>query len=145
MLFLTGSIPSVRPASGIHLGRAQMYLSCSETGDPMAASASTVRVCLISAPDAETARRIARALVEERLAACVNVVPAVTSIYRWEGALQEDTELLLVAKTTEARLPALAERLAVIHPYTLPELVALAPSGGSARYLDWVRAETRME
>jgi periplasmic divalent cation tolerance protein len=111
----------------------------------MAASGSAVRVCLITAPDAEAAKRIARTLVEERLAACVNVVPGVTSIYRWEGALQEDTELLLVAKTTDVRLTALAERLAVLHPYALPELVALAPSGGSERYLDWVRAETRTE
>jgi periplasmic divalent cation tolerance protein len=107
--------------------------------------ARDVRVCLLTAPDADTARRIARALVEERLAACVNVVPGVTSIYRWEGAVHEDAELLLVAKTTEDRVAALAERLGVIHPYALPELVALAPSGGSERYLDWVRAETRTE
>lgn len=105
-----------------------------------AARAGAARVALITAPDAETARRIARALVEERLAACVNVVPGVTSIYRWEGALHEDAELLLIAKTTEDRLPALAERLAVLHPYALPELVVLAPSAGSSEaYLAWVR------
>jgi periplasmic divalent cation tolerance protein len=102
-------------------------------------AASAVRVALITAPDADTARRIARALVEERLAACVNVVPGVSSIYRWEGVVHEDAELLLIAKTTEDRLAALAERLAVLHPYALPELVALAPSGGSERYLAWVR------
>jgi periplasmic divalent cation tolerance protein len=104
-------------------------------------TAVDVRICLITAPDAETAQRIARTLVEERLAACVNVVPGVRSIYRWEGALHEDAELLLVAKTTRDRLAALAERLAVIHPYALPELVALTPSGGSERYLAWVREE----
>jgi periplasmic divalent cation tolerance protein len=108
-------------------------------------TAPDVRVCLLTAPDAEAARRLARALVEERLAACVNLVPGVTSIYRWEGALHEDAEWLLVAKTTQDRLAALAERLAVLHPYALPELVALAPSGGSERYLSWVRAETRTE
>jgi periplasmic divalent cation tolerance protein len=107
--------------------------------------AHDVRVCLLTAPDADTARRVARALVEERLAACVNVVPGVRSIYRWEGAVHEDAELLLVAKTSQDRLAALAERLAVLHPYALPELVAITPSGGSARYLDWVRAETRTE
>jgi periplasmic divalent cation tolerance protein len=96
-------------------------------------------------PDAEAARRIARALVDEQLAACVNVVPGVTSIYRWEGALQEDAELLLIVKTSEDRLAALAERLAVLHPYALPELVVVALSGGSERYLEWVRAETRRE
>ncbi len=101
-----------------------------------------VRLALMTAPDAETARRLARALVEERLAACVNVVPGVTSIYRWEGAVHEDAELLLVAKTQADRLPALAERLRILHPYALPELVALAPTGGSERYLDWVCAET---
>jgi periplasmic divalent cation tolerance protein len=99
------------------------------------------RIALITAPDAETARRIARTLVEERLAACVNVVPGVLSIYRWEGAIHEDAEQLLIAKTTDDRLAGLAERLAVIHPYALPELVALTPSGGSERYLAWVREE----
>jgi periplasmic divalent cation tolerance protein len=102
-------------------------------------------VALMTAPDADTARRVAHALVTERLAACVNVVPGVTSIYRWEGALHEDAELLLIAKTTHDRLAALADRLALIHPYALPELVAFTPSGGSERYLDWVRAETRLE
>jgi periplasmic divalent cation tolerance protein len=106
---------------------------------------TTVRLALTTLPDAEAARRIARALVEERLAACVNVVPGVTSIYRWEGALQEDAELLLIVKTSEDRLAALAERLAVLHPYALPELVVVALSGGSERYLEWVRAETRRE
>jgi periplasmic divalent cation tolerance protein len=104
-----------------------------------------VRICFITAPDAETAQRIARALVAERLAACVNVVPGLTSIYRWDGALHADSEQLLIVKTTRARRAALAERLAVLHPYALPELVALAPSGGSARYLDWVRAESEPE
>ena len=104
-----------------------------------------IRVCLITAPDADAARRVARTLVEERLAACVNVVSGVASIYRWEGALHEEAELLLIVKTTGDRLPALAERLGVIHPYALPELVALPASGGSERYLDWVRAETRTE
>jgi periplasmic divalent cation tolerance protein len=105
-------------------------------------SASPARLALITAPDAESARRIARALVEERLAACVNLVPGVTSIYRWQGALHEDAEHLLIVKTQANRLAALAERLAVLHPYALPELVALTPSGGSERYLAWVCAET---
>jgi periplasmic divalent cation tolerance protein len=106
-------------------------------------AADGVRVCLVTAPDAAVAQRIARALVEERLAACVNIVPGVRSIYRWEGALNDDAELLLIVKTTHAMLSALADRLAVLHPYALPELVALTPSGGSERYLDWVRAEVK--
>jgi periplasmic divalent cation tolerance protein len=115
------------------------------TREPGARAAAAVRVCLVTAPDADTAQRIAQALVQERLAACVNVLPGVTAIYRWEGAVQRDAEQLLLVKTTRGRLEALAERLAVLHPYTLPELVALAPSGGSARYLDWVRAECEPE
>jgi periplasmic divalent cation tolerance protein len=101
--------------------------------------AAGVRVALITAPDADVARRIALALVDERLAACVNVVPGIVSIYRWEGAVHEDAEALLVVKTSADRLAALAERLAVLHPYALPELVAFAPSGGSEAYLAWVR------
>ena len=108
----------------------------------MSAPPQAVRVALITAPELQTARRIARALVDERLAACVNLVPGLTSIYRWEGKVQEDAEVLLVVKTRVERLEALAERLRVLHPYALPELVAFAPDGGSAPYLAWVCAET---
>jgi len=106
-------------------------------------AAQDVRVCLVTAPDADVAQRIARALVDEQLAACVNIVPGMRSIYRWQGAVNDDAELLLIVKTTHAKLAALADRLAVLHPYALPELVALTPSGGSERYLDWVRAEVK--
>jgi periplasmic divalent cation tolerance protein len=108
----------------------------------MSAGPADVRVAFVSAPDLDVARRIGRALVAERLAACVNLVPGVTSIYRWQGEVQEDAEVLLVVKTRAERLPALAERLRVLHPYALPELVAWAPDGGSAPYLAWVCAET---
>ena len=100
-----------------------------------------VRVGLITAPDAETGSRIARALVEERLAACVNLVPGIRSIYRWEGALEEDAEVLLVVKTRADRAGDLAGRVAELHPYDLPEVVLLPVVGGSLAYLDWVRAE----
>ena len=101
-----------------------------------------VRV-LVTAPDAEVAERVARALVAERLAACVNLVPGVRSIYRWEGEVQDDAELLLVIKTTAARVDVLAERVRAHHPYDLPEVLALPAAGGSAGYLDWVAAESR--
>ena len=100
-----------------------------------------VRVGFITAPDAETGIRIARALVEERLAACVNLVPGIRSIYRWEGAVEEDAEVLLVVKTRADRAGDLASRVAELHPYDLPELVLLPAVGGSPAYLDWVRAE----
>jgi periplasmic divalent cation tolerance protein len=104
-------------------------------------SAHLVRVALSTAPDGETAARIARTLVEERLAACVNVVPAVRSIYRWQGRVEDDAEVLLVIKTRAERVDALAERLRALHPYELPELVALPVAAGSAPYLDWLAAE----
>ena len=97
---------------------------------------------LISAPDMETAGRIGRALVEERLAASANAVPGVHSIYRWRGAVQEASEVLLVVKTASDRVPALAARVRDLHPYELPAVVALPVVDGSAAYLDWIAAES---
>jgi periplasmic divalent cation tolerance protein len=98
---------------------------------------------LMTAPDEETGRRIARALVEERLAACVNVLPGVHSIYRWKGAVEEADEVMLVAKTRAERAAALAARVRALHPYELPEVVALPVTDGSRAYLRWVVAESR--
>ncbi len=95
-------------------------------------------VVLVTAPSAEKAAEIARALVEERLAACGNVVPGIRSVYRWEGKVCEDAEALLLLKIPAARLDAVAARVAALHPYELPEVVALRIEGGSARYLDWI-------
>jgi len=96
------------------------------------------RVVLVTAPDAEHARRVARALVEERLVACANLVPGVTSVYRWEGAVQEDAEVLLVLKTRAGRLEALEARLGELHPYDVPEFVAIEPGHVGALYLAWL-------
>jgi periplasmic divalent cation tolerance protein len=104
---------------------------------------SEVVAVLVSAPDAETARRIGRTLVEERLAACVNVVPGVSSIYRWRGAVEEASEVLMLVKTRAARADALAARVQALHPYELPEVVVLPVRGGSRAYLQWVAAESR--
>jgi periplasmic divalent cation tolerance protein len=90
----------------------------------------------------ETAERIGRALVEERLAASANVVPGVRSVYRWRGAVREASEALLVVKTTSARVAALAARVRDLHPYELPAVVALPVVDGSAAYLDWIVAES---
>jgi periplasmic divalent cation tolerance protein len=100
-----------------------------------------VRVAFITAPDAETGARIARALVEERLVACVNLVSGIRSIYRWEGAVQEDAEVLLIVKTRADRAGDLVVRVAELHPYELPEVVLLPVVGGNPPYLDWVREE----
>ena len=88
---------------------------------------------------AADADRIAGRLVEQRLAACVNVVPGVMSVYRWKGAVQRDTERLLVIKTTAARVDELRRELVGMHPYELPEMIVLPVGDGHGPYLDWIR------
>ena len=95
-------------------------------------------VALSTVGSAEEADRLARALVERRLAACVNVVPGVVSHYRWQGELQRDDERLLVIKTRAERIEALRDALSELHPYELPELVAFEISAGSPEYLKWL-------
>lgn len=102
-----------------------------------------VLVVLVTTPTPERAAELARALVEERLAACGNVVPGLRSIYRWEGEVQDDPEALLVLKTTRARFEALRDRILALHPYQVPEVIALPVEAGSAAYLAWVAGETR--
>lgn len=106
-------------------------------------SRESVRAVLVTAPDSEVAAGLARTLVEEGLAACVNLVPGIRSFYRWEGQVQDDPEVLLVIKTRSDRCDALAQRVQELHPYDLPEVLALPAVGGSAAYLDWVAAESR--
>jgi periplasmic divalent cation tolerance protein len=98
-----------------------------------------VIVALSTCPDEATARHIARTLVSERLATCVNRLAGVTSTYFWDGSLQDDAEILLIIKTTAAKLAELEARLRTLHPYELPELAALPVTGGNERYLEWVR------
>jgi periplasmic divalent cation tolerance protein len=107
-----------------------------------ATAGEAVRLCLCTCPDRPGAEAIAQALVEERLAACVNLLPGVTSIYRWDGGVERAEEVQLLIKTTAARLPALAERLRALHPYDVPELIALEAVGGLSEYLNWIAAET---
>lgn len=97
-----------------------------------------VRVVLSTAPDPDTARALARDLVEARLAACVNLVPGATSVYRWEGRVEEAAEVLMVLKTTAAALPALEGALRERHPYDVPECVALDPARVEPRYRAWL-------
>jgi periplasmic divalent cation tolerance protein len=87
--------------------------------------------------DADAAA-LATTLVEERLAACVNIVPGVTSVYRWQGAVSQDREQQLIIKTTNASLTALEARLRQLHPYELPEFIIVHAGGGSEEYLNWV-------
>lgn len=99
-------------------------------------------VVLVTTPTPERAAELARALVEERLAACGNVVPGLRSIYRWEGKVEDEAEALLVLKTTRACFEALRDRVLALHPYAVPEVLALPVVAGSAPYLAWIGAET---
>jgi periplasmic divalent cation tolerance protein len=96
-------------------------------------------VALSTVASAADAERIGRALVERRLAACVNVVPGVTSIYAWKGAIAADPELLLVIKTRREKLDEVRGALLELHPYEVPELIALGIEGGHDAYLEWIR------
>lgn len=100
-------------------------------------------LCFCACPDRDTALRIAHALVEERLAACASLLPGTTSIYRWEGRIEQAEETQLLIKTRRDRLPALSDRLRALHPYSLPELIAFEAVGGLPDYLHWVAEETR--
>lgn len=101
-----------------------------------------VHLLYCTCPDAEVAERIARALVSSRLAACVNVVPGLRSIYRWKGGIESDAECLLLIKTTRERIDALSNMIRGQHPYELPEIIAVPVVAGHAPYLDWVREST---
>ncbi|MBZ4192793.1 MAG: divalent-cation tolerance protein CutA [Candidatus Contendobacter sp.] len=101
-------------------------------------------VVYCTCPDQGVAERIAEAVVAERLAACVNLIPGVTSVYRWEGQLQRDAEWLLIIKTRSAVYPQLEARICQLHPYQVPEIIALPIQAGSAAYLDWIAANTGM-
>lgn len=93
-------------------------------------------------PDLETAKKIARALIEEHLAACINCVPGLLSVYRWQDQIEEQAEVLLLIKTSQTRFQALKARILALHPYELPEIVAVDVSAGHPPYLDWVNSET---
>ncbi|MFZ1325330.1 MAG: divalent-cation tolerance protein CutA [Candidatus Contendobacter sp.] len=99
-------------------------------------------VILCTCPDQAIAERIAATVVDERLAACVNLAPGLVSFYRWEGQIQRDTELLLLIKTRADLYPALEARLRALHPYQTPEIIALPIQAGLAAYLDWIRDST---
>lgn len=101
-----------------------------------------IEIVFCTVPDVETAETLARGLVERRLAACVNVVPKIRSFYRWEGEIRADDELLLKIKTTRDRRDALVEWLSASHPYEVPEILAVAVTGGLPGYLQFVEEET---
>jgi periplasmic divalent cation tolerance protein len=97
---------------------------------------------LSTAPDGDTAARIASALVGERLIACANLLPGVTSVYRWQGAVETSSEVLMVMKTPRALAEAAMRRLAELHPYQVPEAIVVSIDAGLPAYLRWVHEET---
>ncbi|XP_063147264.1 protein CutA isoform X2 [Candoia aspera] len=98
----------------------------------------SLSAAFVTCPNETVAKDIARALVEKQLAACVNIVPRVTSIYQWKGAIEEDTEVLLMIKTRSSRVPALAEYVRSVHPYEVAEVIAVPIQQGNPPYLQWV-------
>jgi len=96
----------------------------------------------VTAPSREQAAEIARKLVEERLAACVNIVGDMRSVYRWDGKIHEEEEVLCLVKTRPELLDALTERIRALHPYDVPEILAFEVADGSADYLAWLHEST---
>lgn len=99
-------------------------------------------VVLTNVPDAATAETIARSLVERRLAACVNILPAVNSVYRWEGKVEQVAESVLLIKSTQSQYAELEKVIVKLHPYDVPEIIALSVAAGLPAYLWWVASET---
>ncbi len=99
---------------------------------------SDFQLVLCTCPPGKAAEHLAQSLVERRLAACVNVTSPVTSIYRWKNNIEKDEEALLIIKTSAGSWPALEQAILELHPYELPEIIALPLSGGNERYLNWV-------
>jgi periplasmic divalent cation tolerance protein len=104
---------------------------------------STHVVVMMTAPSVEVAAEIARVLVDEELTACVNIVPGVRSLYRWEGQLCDDAEVVCVMKTRADRFEALRERVVAMHPYEVPEIIALPMVAAHPPFLAWIDASTR--
>ncbi|MFJ9452126.1 MULTISPECIES: divalent-cation tolerance protein CutA [unclassified Herbaspirillum] len=102
-------------------------------------------IVLTNLPDAELAKSLAHTLVERRLAACVNIMPAVQSIYRWQGAVEHASEISLMIKSTQARYAELEAAIVAAHPYDVPEIIALPITAGLPAYLNWIVAETGKE
>jgi periplasmic divalent cation tolerance protein len=102
-----------------------------------------VVIVLVTAPSDVVASALAEHVVAAGLVACVNIVPGIRSVYRWQGAVESATEQLLVMKTTAGRLAALQDAIAAAHPYDVPEIIALPVLGGLPAYLQWIVDETR--
>jgi periplasmic divalent cation tolerance protein len=107
--------------------------------------AERVLLALSAFPDAETARRISNQLIQERLAACANICPAIESIYRWQGKVETGNEVIVFFKTSEDRQSAFQEKVRALHPYDVPEIIFVSVVGGLPDYLRWLREMCAIE
>lgn len=101
-------------------------------------------IVMITVSSLEDAKKIARRLIEEKVAACVNIIPSILSIYRWNGSITEDNEILLIIKTLRSSYTKLEELVLAIHPYQVPEIIATPIENGAERYMSWVRSQLRI-
>lgn len=111
----------------------------------MEAASTTVPsiVVYVTVPNKEAGKKLAASIVKERLAACVNRVPGIESVYEWKGEIQTDSEELLIIKTRESLLGALTEHVKANHEYEVPEVIAMPITGGNAQYLEWLKNSTK--
>ena len=100
--------------------------------------AHSIRICLSTVPTAQFAKQLAATLVEERLAACVQILPAINSIYHWQGKLCDETESMLFIKTSFDKIVELEKRITELHPYDTPEILVIAPQSSNSKYADWL-------
>ncbi|XP_008158279.1 protein CutA isoform X2 [Eptesicus fuscus] len=143
-------MPALPPAASrlLSLPRALMSMaSGSPPAQPSPASHSgyvpgSVSAAFVTCPNEKVAKEIARAVVEKRLAACVNLIPQITSIYEWKGKIEEDSEVLMMIKTPSSLVPALTDFVRSVHPYEVAEVISLPVEQGNPPYLHWVRQVT---
>jgi periplasmic divalent cation tolerance protein len=110
----------------------------SQVGDSLETSSATQRILMTTLPDEDQARDIAKALVTQKLAACINILPMMTSIYEWEGKVEQGEEHLLLIKTEQQSIEAIQNVILDVHPYELPEIVVVPIVGGYEPYLKWI-------
>jgi len=99
---------------------------------------TNLQLVLCTVPNRECAEQIAEALVAEQLAACVNIIPGIASVYRWKGGMEKDEELLLLIKTSQGMYESLEQRIRTLHPYELPEIIAVSIQAGQKDYIKWI-------
>ncbi|KAL1771773.1 hypothetical protein HispidOSU_025195 [Sigmodon hispidus] len=141
-------MPALLPLASrlVLLPRALLSMaSASPPSQPSPASGyvpGSVSAAFVTCPNEKVAKEMARAIVEKRLAACVNLIPQMTSIYEWKGKIEEDSEVLMMIKTQSSLVPALTEFVRSVHPYEVAEVISLPVEQGNLPYLHWVRQVT---